>query len=135
MSKTATTILWTAKIIAALIMLQTLFFKFSASEESVYIFRAVGMEPYGRIMVGVLELVAAILILLPVTAYLGAGLALGLMLGALGMHFTILGIEVMNDGGQLFIYALVVSLCSIVVLWFEREKIALMVHTILFKKG
>jgi putative oxidoreductase len=135
MSKTATTFLWIAKIIAALIMLQTLFFKFSASEESVYIFKAVGMEPYGRIMVGVLELVAAILILLPVTAYLGAGLALGLMLGALGMHFTILGIEVMNDGGQLFIYALVVSLCSIVVLWFEREKIARIVHTLLFKKG
>lgn len=135
MSKTATAFLWIAKIIAALIMLQTLFFKFSASEESVYIFKAVGMEPYGRIMVGVLELVAAILILLPVTAYLGAGLALGLMLGALGMHFTILGIEVMNDGGQLFIYALVVSLCSIVVLWFEREKIARIVHTLLFKKG
>jgi len=135
MNKLPSILLWIVKIVAALIMLQTLYFKFSASEESIYIFKTVGMEPYGRIMVGVLELVASVLILVPVTAYLGAGLAFGLMAGALGMHVTILGIEVMNDGGQLFAYALIVAICSLIILWSEREKIIGIANQLLFKKG
>jgi putative oxidoreductase len=134
MKKLLLVLIWLVKIIAAVIMLQTLYFKFSASEESVYIFKTVGMEPYGRILVGILELVASILILLPVTAYLGAGLALGLMAGALGMHLTILGIVVKDDGGQLFTYALVVAICSLIVLWSEREKIKELANQLLFKK-
>ena len=50
---------WLLRILAALIMLQTLYFKFSASEESVYIFSALGMEPWGRIGTGIMELIAA----------------------------------------------------------------------------
>jgi uncharacterized membrane protein YphA (DoxX/SURF4 family) len=95
-------------------MLQTLFFKFSASEESVYIFSALGMEPWGRIATGIFELIASVLILLPKTTFLGAVLATGLMAGAIGAHLTKLGIEVKNDGGQLFIYALVVLVSSII---------------------
>ena len=97
---------------AATLMLQTLYFKFSASEESVYIFTAIGMEPWGRIAVGIFELIASILLLVPSMVWLGSALAIGLMVGALGMHATVLGIEVMADGGQLFIYAVVVALCS-----------------------
>jgi len=123
MSKTTNFFYWGARLVAAVILLQTLFFKFTASPESVYIFTTVGMEPWGRIGVGVLELIAGVLLLLSSTAWLGAALALGLMVGALGMHLTVLGIEVMGDGGQLFIYALIVALCSGFVLVVNKEKI------------
>lgn len=114
--------MWGARIIAALILLQTLFFKFSGSEESVYIFTTVGMEPWGRIGVGVMELIASILLLITSVTWLGALISIGLMLGAIGMHLTLLGIEVQGDGGQLFIYAVVVLLCSFYILWQDREK-------------
>jgi putative oxidoreductase len=125
--KTKTFFYWAARLLAAIIMLQTLYFKFSGSPESVYIFTTVGMEPWGRIGVGVMELVASGLLLVTATAWLGAGLALGLMTGAIGMHFTILGIDVQNDGGQLFLYAVIVAVCSLFVLWFDSEKIEAMV--------
>ena len=121
--KTSTVIYWAARIISAIIMLQTLYFKFTASPESVYIFTTVGMEPWGRIGVGVMELIASGLILITATAWLGAGLALGLMCGAMGMHFTLLGINVQNDGGQLFLYALIVAIGSLYVLWYDSGKI------------
>jgi uncharacterized membrane protein YphA (DoxX/SURF4 family) len=111
------------RVVAAVIMVQTLYFKFSASPESVYIFTKVGMEPWGRIGIGVLELIASILILIPATAWLGAGLALGLMAGAIGMHLTMLGIEVQGDHGQLFAYALIVAVASVLVLWYNTDKI------------
>lgn len=112
-----------ARILAAVILLQTLYFKFTAAAESVYIFTTVGMEPWGRIGVGVLELIAAFLLLREVTAWLGAGLSLGLMSGAVLMHFTVLGIEVQGDGGYLFFLALVVAVCNAMVLWVDREKV------------
>ena len=99
---------WVARILAAVIMLQTLFFKFSAAEESVYIFSTLGMEPWGRIGTGVLELIASLLILVPRTTAWGALLGAGLMAGAVFFHVTKLGIAVQGDGGQLFIYALLV---------------------------
>lgn len=114
--------LWIARGLAALIMLQTLYFKFSGAAESVEIFETVGMEPWGRIGVGVLELVASILILIPALSWTGAALALGLMLGAIAMHLTILGIEVQGDGGYLFILALIVSVCALYVLWDGKER-------------
>jgi uncharacterized membrane protein YphA (DoxX/SURF4 family) len=110
------------RFLAAFIMLQTLYFKFTGAEESVYIFTRVGMEPWGRIGVGVMELIASILILIPSTIWLGSILALGLMLGAIGMHLTILGIDVQNDGGQLFIYALVVAVSSLYSFWRSRNQ-------------
>ncbi|MDV3309684.1 MAG: DoxX family protein [Cyclobacteriaceae bacterium] len=107
-----------ARLVAALILFQTLYFKFGAAPESVYIFTTVGMEPWGRIGVGVAELIAVILLLLNRTAWLGAGLALGLMIGAIGMHFTLLGIEVQGDGGYW-----VVALCAAYVLVADRHRI------------
>jgi uncharacterized membrane protein YphA (DoxX/SURF4 family) len=101
-----------AKGIAAFLMLQTLFFKFTGSPESVYIFSTLGMEPLGRIGTGVGELIASALLLIPRTTWLGALGAIGLMSGAIFFHFTKLGIEVMNDGGQLFMYACLVLLCA-----------------------
>ena len=121
--KATVIIYWGARIIAAVILLQTLYFKFSGAEESVYIFSTVGMEPWGRIGIGILELIASALFLFTSTAWLGAGLALGLMVGAIGLHLTLLGIEVMDDGGYLFFLALAVSLCSTFVLWVDQDKV------------
>ena len=86
--KTKSIINGTLRIVPALILLQTLFFKFSAAPESVYIFEQLGLEPWGRIGLGVIELIVAILILVPKTTWLGALLGIGIMLGALFSHFT-----------------------------------------------
>jgi uncharacterized membrane protein YphA (DoxX/SURF4 family) len=123
MEKIKTIVYWVARIVAAFILLQTLYFKFTGASESVEIFTKVGMEPWGRYGVGVLELIAGVLILINPVAWVGAGLALGLMGGAIMMHLTILGIEVQGDGGQLFIYALVVTACSVFILWTNKEKL------------
>ena len=117
----ATTGIWILKLVSAIILLQTLFFKFTAAPESVYIFSTIGMEPWGRIGIGVLELIAAILILFPLTTAFGAVLATGLMAGALYFHATKLGIVVQNDGGQLFLYALLVLLSSFALVIIRRQ--------------
>ncbi|MFC0185929.1 DoxX-like family protein [Pseudarcicella hirudinis] len=115
---------WVLRLIAALILLQTLFFKFSAAPESVYIFTTVGMEPWGRIGSGIAELICSVLLLLPGTTWLGASGAVGVMAGAIFFHLTKLGIEVMGDGGQLFFMAVIVMLCSLALLWMHRSEIS-----------
>jgi len=114
---------WACRIVAAIILLQTLFFKFTAAPESVYIFTKVHAEPWGRIGSGVVELIAAVLLLIPQTAWAGAFLALGVMAGAIFSHLTILGIEVMGDGGLLFALALIVFVTSAVALVLHRSQI------------
>ncbi len=123
-----------ARLLAAVIMLQTLYFKFSASEESVYIFTMVEMEPEGRWLVGIFELIAAILLIIPRTAWLGGIVALGLMLGAIGMHLTLLGIEVMDDGGYLFLLAVIVFICALYVVVANKNQIINEVIPKLLKK-
>ena len=112
-----------ARVTAAIILLQTLYFKFTGSPESVYIFSTVGMEPWGRIAVGVLEFIAALLLVINRTGWLGGLLALGLMAGALMMHLTKLGISVQGDGGYLFFLALAVTFCSLYVVIRNRSQI------------
>jgi len=114
---------WICRIAAAVILLQTLFFKFTAAPESVYIFTRVHAEPWGRIGSGVVELIAAVLILIPRTIWAGALLALGVMAGAIVSHLTVLGIEVMGDGGLLFALALIVFCTSAVALVLHRTQI------------
>lgn len=111
------------RIATAIILLQTLFFKFSAHPDSVHIFSSVGMEPYGRIGIGILELIASIFLFIPGMIWLGAGLALGIIGGAVGMHLTLLGIEVNGDGGTLFYMAVAVLVMSIIILWHYRKDI------------
>ena len=127
--------IWALKIIAAVIMLQTLFFKFTAAEESVYIFSQLGMEPWGRIGTGILELMASVLILYPRTTPLGALLAAGLMSGAIWFHITKLGITVRNDGGQLFIYALLVLISSVTLMIIYRKDFSIIIKQILSRQG
>ena len=114
---------WAARLITAAILGQTLFFKFTAAPESVYIFTKVGMEPWGRIGSGVVELIALVLLLTPRLPWLGAMLALGVISGAIVSHLTVLGIEVQGDGGLLFGLALVVLVGSLVVLYLHRREI------------
>lgn len=116
---------WIFRIVPALILLQTLFFKFTAAPESVYIFEQLGMEPVGRIGIGIGELIAGIALLIPSFSWLGAVLAIGLMSGAIFFHLTKLGIAVQGDGGMLFIMALVVFVFSLITLWLHRKDIPL----------
>lgn len=112
---------WLLRITAAVIFLQTLFFKFTASEESVYIFSTLGMEPFGRIGSGVAELVAAILLLVPRTTVYGALLGLGIMAGAIASHLFVLGIEVKADGGLLFALAVVSFVCCAILAYLNKK--------------
>lgn len=111
------------RIFIAIILLQTLRYKFLAHPDSVYIFSSLGLEPYGRIGIGVMELIASILLFPKRTTWLGALLSVSLMAGALFSHLTQLGIEVKNDGGTLFYMALLTWILSLTVLWEERKNI------------
>jgi uncharacterized membrane protein YphA (DoxX/SURF4 family) len=118
--------IWVLRLVAGIIMLQTLYFKFTAQEESVYIFSTLGLEPWGRIGTGVAELIASILILIPRTTVYGAIMGMGIMAGAIFSHLFKLGIVVMNDGGQLFIYALLVFIaCAILTIFFKNQLLQL----------
>jgi len=112
-----------AAIITAIILLQTLFYKFSAAPESVYIFETVGLEPFGRIGIGILELITSFLLLMNRTRILGALLGIVIISGAIFLHLTKLGIEVMNDGGLLFYLAVTVFILSSLILILNKKEI------------
>jgi putative oxidoreductase len=114
---------WICRPAAAVILLQTLFFKFTGAPESVYIFTKVGLEPWGRYGSGVVELIAAMLLISSRYCWLGALLAVGVMAGAIFSHLTVLGIVVQDDGGLLFVLALAVTVCSLVTLALHRRQI------------
>ncbi len=132
--KTSIIFLWVLRVVPAIVLLQTLFFKFSAAPESIYIFSTLGLEPWGRILVGILELIAAVLLLIPRTTFFGAFLGMGLMGGALFSHFTKLGIVVQNDGGALFILALIVFVSCICLLIIFRKQAAVFLHNPIRKR-
>ena len=122
-SKTQSLVSWICRVIAAVILVQTLFFKFSGAPESVYIFTRVHMEPWGRYGTGIVELIAAVLLFSSCYCWLGAMLALGVISGAIASHLTVLGIEVQGDHGLLFVLALIVFIASAVVLFLHRHQI------------
>lgn len=111
------------RILISIILIQTLRFKFTGHADSVYIFEQVGLEPYGRIGIGILELIAGILILIPKTVWAGAMLTFGVISGAVFMHLTQLGIEVRDDGGVLFFTALFVFILSGTILFDNRKQL------------
>src|ERR1051326_4177059 len=116
---------WALRLIVAVILLQTLFFKFSAAKESVYIFTTLGMEPWGRIGSGIFELIASILLLVPATVTVGAAMALAATGSAILFHLTRLGIALtaVDDHGELFALAILVTVCSMVVLLMHRQEL------------
>ncbi len=114
---------WLLRIVAAVILLQTLYFKFTGAPESVYIFTKIHAEPWGRIGSGIVELIAAILLLTPRFNWLGSVLAIAVMGGAIFSHLTVLGIEVMGDKGLLFALAITVFIASAINLYLHRTEI------------
>lgn len=114
---------WVCRITAAVILVQTLFFKFTGAPESVYIFTKVGMEPWGRYGSGVVELIASILLLTCRFTWAGALLAMGVISGAIVFHLTVLGLVVQDDHGLLFGLAVTVWVTSAIVVWLHRDQI------------
>jgi len=112
---------WALQLIAAAILLQTLYFKFSGAPEAVAIFERLGVEPWGRIGLGVAELVVGVMLLVPRTAALGGLAAAGLMVGAIGSHLFVIGIEHEGDGGALFAMAWVTLVAGLGVAWLRRR--------------
>lgn len=116
-------LLLSLRLIAAIVLLQTLRFKFTGAPESVYIFSTLNLEPWGRIGTGIVELIASVLILWPRFSVWGALLASGVMAGAIISHLTTLGIEVQDDGGLLFITAIVLLFICLALVYMQRHKI------------
>lgn len=113
--------------IVAIILLQTLYFKFSGAEESKYIFTQLGIEPFGRIGIGIFELITGVLLFFPKTSLYGGILGIGIISGAIISHLFILGIEVQNDGGYLFMLAIAVFVgCALIILFRKNEIIMLL---------
>jgi hypothetical protein len=123
LTKTQKIVSWVLQLIVAAILFQTLFFKFAGAEESKYIFSTLGIEPWGRIGSGVVELIAVILLLIPSTVTIGAILALGTISVAIMSHLTKLGIVVKDDGGLLFALAVVTFVASAIILFLRRNEI------------
>lgn len=113
---------WLLRLIAAVILLQTLYFKFTGHPESVELFTKLGVEPWGRIGTGIIELIASILLLVPATVFIGAFLGVGLMAGAIVSHLTVIGIESKGDGGQLFYLAITVLICCLIIMLLHKEQ-------------
>lgn len=116
-----------SSILAAILLLQTLYFKFTAAPESVYIFSQLGLEPYGRIGIGIMELIIAILLLFRKTSLIGAILGVGIISGAIFLHLFVLGIEVQNDNGLLFGLASIVFITCLTVIIIQKRKLILMI--------
>lgn len=125
LSKRMKVLSWVLQVVVAVILLQTLFFKFTGAPESVYIFSKLGAEPWGRIASGVFELIAAALLLFPRTVAVGALMSLGVISGAIFSHLTKLGIALteVGDRGELFALAVVVFLGSAAVLYIRRREL------------
>ncbi|HSZ72842.1 MAG TPA: DoxX family protein [Cytophagaceae bacterium] len=111
------------KVLVTIIVGQTLFFKFSGADESVYIFSTLGIEPWGRIALGTLELLSIILLWIPQTYVYALVLLLGMMFGAVASHVMILGIEIMDDHGELFVLALITLFSTVVLLFLQRMEV------------
>ena len=126
--KFSTITYWIARILAALILGQTLFFKFSAAPESVALFTKLGAEPWGRIGSGVVELISCILLLINPTAKYGGLLSAGVMAGAIASHLFVIGIESQGDGGYLFMLAWIVMISSLYIIWYNKDQLLSLVQ-------
>lgn len=118
-------IIFVLKIIAAIIMMQTLFYKFSGAQESVDLFTKLAgeNEAYMRVGTGVLELIASVLLFIPKSIWFGAFMTIGLMSGAILGHLTKIGISHNNDGGLLFGAAIFILIVGVLVLFIEKKNI------------
>lgn len=116
-------ILFVLRIVVAIILIQTLRFKFTAHPDSVYIFETIGIEPYGRIAIGILELIAGIMLIVPKSVWVGSLITLIILGGAIIMHLTQIGIVINNDNGVLFVTALITFILSSILLYHHRKDV------------
>ena len=130
MKSTTYYISWVAQVVAAVILAQTLYFKFTGAPESVAIFMKLGVEPYGRIGSGVLELITVGLLLTPRTAIYGALMGIGILSGAIMAHLFVIGIESAGDGGELFGLALITFVCCSIVAYIRRLEVLALFYTL-----
>lgn len=114
------------RIFVAIILIQTLRFKFTAHPDSVFIFESLGMEPNGRIATGIIELIAGVLLLIRKTAWAGALLSIGVLAGAIIAHLTVLGVEINNDAGLLFYTGVISFTMSCAIVYLHRKDIPLL---------
>ncbi len=132
-------ILWALSAYIAIVFVQSLFFKFTGSEESIFIFSTLRawsgidlFEPAGRWVIGICELIASVLLFLPRTRIFGATMAIGIMTGAISFHlFTPLGVEILGDGGELFILACGVWISGWIILALSADDIRMWTGTAL----
>lgn len=128
--KTSNILSWILRIGIAIIFLQTLFYKFTAHPDSVHIFSELGAEPYGRIGVGIMELITSLLILIPRTKIWGIVLSLGIISGAIFSHLLVIGTEVKGDSGGLFLLAIIVLIASLVLLFVHKNEVMELVNSL-----
>lgn len=121
--KTNTINSWVLRLIIAIIFIQTLYFKFTAHPDSVYIFSELGVEPYGRVGLGIIELITAVLLMVNSTKIIAIFLSIGIIIGAIGSHILVIGTSVQGDGGGLFALAWVVLLAGIVLLFIHKKEL------------
>lgn len=121
---------WLLRLTVAIILLQTLYYKFTAHPDSVHIFSELGVEPWGRIGLGIIELITAILVLIPKTKIIGIFTSLGIIIGAIGSHLLVLGINVSNDGGGLFTLAIIVFIASIIFLIMHKKDVLALIKSL-----
>lgn len=126
-SNIATIGIWILRIVAAVILLQTLYFKFTAHPQSIKLFTQIGLEPYGRIGLGVVELITAMLLLIPRTSFIGAAIGIGIMSGAIYFHIATIGIYFDGDP-VLFIYACIVFICCAILLIIDWHRLLAFLH-------
>lgn len=124
---------WILRILIAVIYLQTLYFKFTAHPDSVYIFSKLGVEPYGRIGLGIIELITAALILTPATKLIGLIVSLGIITGAIFSHLLVIGTNVKGDSGTLFLLAIIVFVSTIILLIMNKKEVQFLTNKILKK--
>ena len=125
LTQTQNRVSWLLQIVVAVILVQTLYFKFTGAPESIYIFSKLGLEPAGRIGSGIAELIAAALLLIPGTAAIGGVITMGVLAGAIVSHLTKLGIEVQGDGGLLFGLAVTCFVGGAIITWLHRRELPL----------
>ncbi len=121
---------WILRLVVAYVLLQTLFYKFTAHPDSVYIFTKLGVEPWGRIGLGVVELIVAFLVLIPRTKFIGMGLSFLIIVGALFSHILVIGLDIHGDGGGLFTLALIVLVSTILFFILNKEEFKTQLNTL-----
>ena len=115
---------WILQLVVVVILGQTLFYKFTDAPETAELFAQLGMGAFGYKLIGLLELIACILLLIPASVATGALLGWGLMTGAIIAHVTEIGFE--GELGVLGAMAITAWLCCMVIMYLNRRSLPIL---------